>query len=79
MFEPAAWTDDTDQALLILLAFLRSGGQGVDALDFAARIRVWIEGGLRALDRLPLGVGRTVGGVVRSETYLNDPIGTARR
>ena len=78
VFEPSAWTDDTDQALLILLSFLRSGGKELDANDFAKRLRFWVEFGLRALDRPPLGIGRTVGGVVRGKDYLQDPITAAR-
>jgi ADP-ribosylglycohydrolase len=35
--------------------------------------------GLRALDTLPLGLGRTVGGIVRSKSFLDDPEGTARK
>jgi hypothetical protein len=33
--------------------------------------------GLRALDTLPLGLGHTVGMIVRSKSYLDDPEGTA--
>jgi hypothetical protein len=41
MFEEAAWTDDTDQSLLILMSFLHSGGkQDIDHLDFAKRLKV---------------------------------------
>ncbi|CAG7850575.1 SubName: Full=Related to ADP-ribosylglycohydrolase, putative-Aspergillus flavus {ECO:0000313/EMBL:CCA69891.1} [Serendipita indica DSM 11827] len=80
-FEEAGWTDDTDQSLLILMAFLHNGGmsKGVDPLDFAARLKHWISFGFRPLDRLPLGVGRTVGSVVRSSDYLDDPIGRSTK
>jgi ADP-ribosylglycohydrolase len=71
------WTDDTDQALLIVLSFLHGGV--LDAGDFAARLRVWVNQGLRALDTLPLGLGQTVGAVVRSHGYVDDPAGIARR
>jgi hypothetical protein len=41
MFEEAAWTDDTDQSLLILMSFLHSGGKhDIDYLDFAKRLKV---------------------------------------
>jgi len=41
MFEEAAWTDDTDQSLLILMSFLHSGGkQDIDHLDFTKRLKV---------------------------------------
>ena len=41
VFEEAAWTDDTDQSLLILMSFLRSGGkEEIDYQDFAQRLKV---------------------------------------
>jgi len=79
LFEPSAWTDDTDQALLILLSFLRSGGKELDAKDFAKRLRFWMENGLRALQRPPLGVGRTVRSVVGSKGFLDDPFESAKK
>ncbi|KAJ0135777.1 hypothetical protein HZ326_21210 [Fusarium oxysporum f. sp. albedinis] len=42
-------------------------------------LSVWVRMGLRALDTLPLGLGRTVGCIVRSKSYLDDPKGTARK
>lgn len=77
MFEPSGWTDDTDQALLIFLSFLASGGTQIDALDFAKRLKFWVNNGLRCLDRLPLGLGKTVGSVVRDKEFESDPVGTA--
>ncbi|KAG9122387.1 hypothetical protein FRC07_001271 [Ceratobasidium sp. 392] len=77
MFPPSGWTDDTDQTLLILLSFLAGGGTTIDALDFAKRLKFWVTNGLRCLDRLPLGLGRTVGNVVRDEAFEADPVGTA--
>jgi ADP-ribosylglycohydrolase len=71
------WTDDTDHALLILLSFLHANGQILDPKDFAARLRVWVLMGLRALDTMPLGLGRTVGSVVRSKEFLEKPHETA--
>ncbi|KAF5677012.1 hypothetical protein FHETE_1914 [Fusarium heterosporum] len=76
---PGEWTDDTDHAVLILLSFLHSNGKKLDPQDFASRLSVWVRMGLRALDTLPLGLGRTVGGIVRSKSYLDDPEGTARK
>jgi hypothetical protein len=35
----------------------------LDPVDFAHRLQFWVEQGLRCLDRLPLGLGRTVGQV----------------
>lgn len=65
------WTDDTDHSLLILLSHLHNGKP--DHHDFAARLRIWVEQGLRALDTPPLGLGQTVGGVVRDEGFLKNP------
>lgn len=65
------WTDDTDHSLLILLSCLHNGRP--DPKDFAARLRVWVEQGLRALDTAPLGLGRTVGSVVRDDDFLDNP------
>ncbi|KAL3446056.1 ADP-ribosylglycohydrolase-domain-containing protein [Aspergillus insuetus] len=72
------WTDDTDHALLILLSYLHNNGR-LDPLDFAHRLQFWVEQGLRCLDRLPLGLGRTVGQVVCDKNFLNDPPETAYR
>jgi ADP-ribosylglycohydrolase len=76
-FAPSGWTDDTDQSILILLSFLANGGTRLDARDFALRLKFWVANGLRCLDRLPLGLGRTVGHVVRDGGFESDPIGTA--
>lgn len=72
------WTDDTDHAILILLSFLHSDGKELNPKDFASRLAIWVRMGLRALDTLPLGLGRTVGAIVRTKTYLEDPVTTAR-
>ncbi|CAE7151326.1 unnamed protein product [Rhizoctonia solani] len=77
MFEPSGWTDDTDHSLLILLSFLASNGTRLDPRDFALRLKFWVVNGLRCLDRLPLGLGRTVGNVVRDNDFEKDPVGTA--
>lgn len=50
----------------------------MDPGDFAARLDVWVRMGLRALDTLPLGLGRTVGAIVRTKDYLDDPEKKAR-
>ncbi|BEI84426.1 hypothetical protein CcaverHIS002_0410300 [Cutaneotrichosporon cavernicola] len=68
------WTDDTDHALLILLSFLH-GSLTPD--DVAARLRVWVNQGLRALDSLPLGLGATVGAIVHDPAYLDNPVAAA--
>ncbi|CAK9780219.1 ADP-ribosylglycohydrolase [Cutaneotrichosporon oleaginosum] len=70
------WTDDTDHALLILLSFLHGS---LSPGDVAARLHIWVEQGLRALDTLPLGLGATVGAIVRDPAYLQDPGAAAHR
>ncbi|KAJ7750818.1 ADP-ribosylglycohydrolase-domain-containing protein [Mycena metata] len=76
-FESRAWTDDTDHAILIMLSYLRQGELSPN--DFATRLHSWCTQGLRVLDRLPMGLGKTVGGVVFSPSYTADPSGTALR
>ncbi|KAJ1306510.1 hypothetical protein OPQ81_007512 [Rhizoctonia solani] len=76
-FEPSGWTDDTDHSILILLSFLASNGTKLDPRDFALRLKFWVANGLRCLDRLPLGLGRTVGNVVRDNDFEEDPVATA--
>lgn len=76
---PGEWTDDTDHAMCILLSFLHKDGKEMDPKDFASRLHIWVRMGLRALDTLPLGLGHTVGAIVRNQTYLTDPEGTARK
>lgn len=76
--QPGDWTDDTDHAILILLSYLHSDCKAADPLDFAARLSIWVRFGLCALDTLPLGLGMTVGAIVRKSTYLDDAEGTAR-
>ncbi|KKZ66624.1 hypothetical protein EMCG_00187 [[Emmonsia] crescens] len=68
-----AWTDDTDHALLIVLSYLHHDGKELSPKDIAQRLQVWVEQGLRCLDRPPCGLGRTVGTVVRSTGYLSNP------
>lgn len=88
-FKPGDWTDDTDQALLIVLSYLHTfnseeksaaGKQGeVDVHDIAVRINSWASQGLRALERPPLGIGHTIGQVVLNPEYLVDPTETAKK
>ncbi|ROW01944.1 hypothetical protein VMCG_05625 [Cytospora schulzeri] len=47
-FDDASWTDDTDMALCILLAFLHTGD--IKHVEVATRLRDWRYKGLRALD-----------------------------
>ncbi|KAF2658161.1 ADP-ribosylglycohydrolase [Lophiostoma macrostomum CBS 122681] len=91
-FEPCAWTDDTDQALLILLSYLHSHSKPPSSItsppspstplsnlpqDFASRLQIWITQGLLALNRPPCGIGQLVGSVVSNPSYLSDPTATA--
>jgi ADP-ribosylglycohydrolase len=85
--EPGHWTDDTDHALLLLLAFLHTAKTG-DAKEnevplptqqeFAARLRVWVQQGFPPLGTMPLGLGRLVGSVVSSKGFDSDPESVAR-
>lgn len=76
--QPGEWTDDTDHAMLILLGYLNAKGEEINPQELAARLRDWAQQGLRALDSLPLGLGRTVGSIVRTGNYLDDPEARAR-
>lgn len=90
-FAPCAWTNDTDQALLIVFSYLYNyinAPCGQDPAthakeqlqrDFAARLQVWAHQGLLALDRPGLGIGRLVGTVVSDKKYLDDPIAVATK
>ncbi|KAA8912409.1 ADP-ribosylglycohydrolase-domain-containing protein [Sphaerosporella brunnea] len=77
-FVEGSWTDDTDHALLVLLSYLHHDGQLVPH-DFALRLRSWCEQGLRCLDRLPLGLGRTVGTVINHQLYRDAPVQAAKK
>jgi ADP-ribosylglycohydrolase len=79
-FKQGGWTDDTDQSLLILMSFLHQGGptKNIDPLDFAKRLRYWIQYGFRPLNTPCTDVGNTVRRVVNSANFLNDPLGCAR-
>lgn len=83
---PGDWTDDTDHALLLVLSALRHTSAALSdsellerlVVDFPPRLKLWVENGLRALDTMPLGLGRHTAHVVRSPSFLADPSGTAR-
>ncbi|KAJ2905308.1 ADP-ribosylglycohydrolase [Zalerion maritima] len=72
---PGNWTDDTDHALCMLLSYLHSSGKDNSPTpgDLAARIRLWANQGLRALDTMPLGLGKTVGTIVIQQGFLEEP------
>ncbi|KXX80407.1 ADP-ribosyl-[dinitrogen reductase] glycohydrolase [Madurella mycetomatis] len=46
--------------------------------DFAQRLRVWAQTGLRALETMPLGLGRLVGSVVATAGFADEPERVAR-
>ncbi|KAJ7078312.1 ADP-ribosylglycohydrolase-domain-containing protein [Mycena belliarum] len=70
-----AWTDDTDHTILMMFSYLRM--RDLSPADFAVRLHSWCSQGLRVLDRLPMGLGKTVGGVVFSPGYTSAPEKTA--
>ncbi|KAK0610702.1 ADP-ribosylglycohydrolase-domain-containing protein [Bombardia bombarda] len=83
--DPGHWTDDTDHALLLLLGYLHTASTNHDtanplptAVDFAARLRIWVQQGLRTLETMPLGLGRLVGTVVATKGFAEDPAKVAR-
>ncbi|KAF2821257.1 hypothetical protein CC86DRAFT_411554 [Ophiobolus disseminans] len=94
-FAPCVWTDDTDQALLIILSYLYnythvlantptktdSTASASNSLgkDFAARLQIWISQGLLALDRHACGIGALVGSVVDDVKYVGNPTEIATR
>jgi ADP-ribosylglycohydrolase len=75
-FDQAAWTDDTDHSLLILLSYLHNNGEILPE-DFAARLAIWVREGLRCLDRLPLGIGQTIGIIARKPDFPKAPFDVA--
>jgi ADP-ribosylglycohydrolase len=75
-FDQGAWTDDTDHSLLILLSYLHNKGEMIPE-DFAARLAIWVREGLRCLDRLPLGIGQTIGTIARKPDFPKAPFDTA--
>jgi ADP-ribosylglycohydrolase len=75
-FDQAAWTDDTDHSLLIVLGYLHNKGEILPE-DFAKRLAIWVREGLRARDRLPLGIGQTIGGIARNPDFTGNPFDVA--
>ena len=76
-FEPRGWTDDTDQALLILLAYLHLKTTKSDARlsqEFAARLKIWVSRGLPALNRPSFDIGILVNAVVSNAHFEDDPV-----
>ncbi len=70
-FVKGDWTDDTDQLLVILLAWLHcnSSSNSTSQLlptpqQFGSRLKIWKHQGLSCIDKLPFGLGRTVGSVL---------------
>lgn len=70
------WTDDTDMALCILLAFLHTGR--IESQEIATRFKHWFHYGIRGTDAMPIGVGRQTRAVLTQDNYLYGPVGWAR-
>ncbi|KAF2996855.1 hypothetical protein E8E13_004092 [Curvularia kusanoi] len=77
-FPPCSWTDDTDQALLILLAYLHLKTNHQSTIDlaqeFATRLKIWVARGLPALSRPAFDIGMLVNAVASNPRYLDDPV-----
>lgn len=79
MWVAGDWTDDTDQAVLMLQSLLQSGGRA-DPKDFAARLRSWHREGFPELrDKGAAGLGQTTKAVISDKDFLRDPHGVAAR
>eukprot|EP01133_Synstelium_polycarpum_P004081 gene4081-4754_t len=67
-------TDDTDQMILIMQMLNETRGN-VNLSSVARKLRQWIESGFPELgDVAGMGLGQTVGAVVFSEDFIEDPI-----
>lgn len=83
-FVKGSWTDDTDQLLVILLAWLHqaklkpAGLVVVSPSDFGARLKIWKHQGLACIEKLPFGLGRTVGAVLAHPSFEANPHVAAR-
>jgi ADP-ribosylglycohydrolase len=75
-FDVAAWTDDTDHSLLIILSYLHNNGE-ILPNDFAARLAIWVNQGLRCLDRPPLGIGQTIATIATKPEFADSPFEVA--
>ncbi|KAJ3076165.1 hypothetical protein HDU98_005323 [Podochytrium sp. JEL0797] len=77
-FKEGSWTDDTDQALLILDTILvsyasRPGTKTVDPKLFASRLYAWSFHGIQELSKPAYGIGLTVGSVLSHPRFLENP------
>ncbi|CAC5424615.1 unnamed protein product [Mytilus coruscus] len=72
-WEEGDWTDDSDQMILIMRSLVDCGGK-VDPVDFAKKLRTWIQKGFSELgDFAGLGLGATTSKVTSHPDYLKDP------
>jgi ADP-ribosylglycohydrolase len=79
-FPPASWTDDTDQAILLILGYLQnSNGDPPSVQDLASRLRVWVKQGLVCLGTECVDVGITTRRVVLQEGFTEHPQAVAFR
>ncbi|KAL7717872.1 ADP-ribosylglycohydrolase [Entamoeba marina] len=75
----ADWTDDTDQAILILDSIVRNNGK-IDVHDFARRAYFWTAFGFPEVgDIAGLGIGNTFINSVTANGFLVDPINSTKR
>ncbi|XP_052082828.1 ADP-ribosylarginine hydrolase Tri1-like isoform X2 [Mytilus californianus] len=72
------WTDDSDQMILIMRSLVDCGGK-VDPVDFAKKLKTWIQSGFSELgDLVGLGLGLTTMNVTSRPEFLKDPHEVAR-
>ncbi|KAL7714982.1 ADP-ribosylglycohydrolase [Entamoeba marina] len=73
------WTDDTDQAILMLDSIIRNNGK-IDIKDFAQRLYFWGAYGFPELgDIRGIGYGSTFITSITANGFLGDPITTAEK
>ncbi|KAL7720466.1 ADP-ribosylglycohydrolase [Entamoeba marina] len=72
------WTDDTDQAILILNSIVKNNGK-IDVHDFAKRAYFWTAFGFPEIgDIAGLGIRNTFGSTVTVNVFLKDPINSTK-
>ncbi|KAL7720791.1 ADP-ribosylglycohydrolase [Entamoeba marina] len=75
----ADWTDDTDQAILILDSIVRNNGK-INVLDFAKRAYFWAAFGFPEVgDIVGLGYGGSFSAAVHANNFLVDPINSTKQ
>ena len=72
------WTSNTDQAMLILLAYLDEDGKTLDPNELAHRLQTLSQQGLRALDTMPPDLGGSVRDLLEMDSFLDGPEAAAQ-